>query len=93
MVKSFSDADELLNVAMTWGLQDSPAVRLRLFQQRNPQYGDEFVIDELDALLHTLRGPPEQIINDVRCLWSLYENKTRWKNQLKRYSSTKKWKH
>ena len=32
MVNSFTNADELMNFAATWGLQDSLAVRYKLFQ-------------------------------------------------------------
>ena len=35
MVNSFTDADQLMDFAATWGIQDSPAVRLRLYQLRN----------------------------------------------------------
>ena len=38
MVNSFSDADQLMDFAATWGIQDSPAVRLRLFQLRNSDF-------------------------------------------------------
>ncbi len=57
MVNSFTDADDLMNFAATWGIQDSPAVRFRLFQLRNVEYGDEFVNDELDGILKNLVGP------------------------------------
>lgn len=46
MVNSFTDADELMNFAARWGIQDSPGVRFRLFQLRNPHYGNE----ELDII-------------------------------------------
>ena len=35
MVNSFTDADHLMDFAATWGIQDSPVVRLRLYQLRN----------------------------------------------------------
>ena len=45
-----------MNFAVTWGIQDSLAVRLRLFQLRQPQYGDETVSEQLDSILATLGG-------------------------------------
>ena len=54
-----------MDFAATWGRQDSPAVRLRLFQLRNNEYDDIFVNDQLDAILHTLGGVTEQSI-DIR---------------------------
>ena len=35
MVNSFTDADQLMDFAATWGIQDLPVVRLRLYQLRN----------------------------------------------------------
>ena len=37
MVNSFTDADQLMDFAATWGIQDSPAARLRLYQLRNDE--------------------------------------------------------
>ena len=37
MVNSFTDADQLMDFAATWGIQDSPAVRLRLYQLRKDE--------------------------------------------------------
>ena len=37
MVNSFTDADQLMDFAATWGIQDSLAVRLRLYQLRNDE--------------------------------------------------------
>ena len=37
MVNSFTDADQLMDFAATWGIQDSPVVRLRLYQLRNDE--------------------------------------------------------
>ncbi|XP_060564754.1 uncharacterized protein LOC132723964 [Ruditapes philippinarum] len=54
MVNSFTDAEELMNFAATWGIQDSPGVRFRLFQLRNPQYGDDFVNEQMERLLDSL---------------------------------------
>jgi hypothetical protein len=56
MVNSFTDADELMNFAATWGIQDSPGVRFRLFQLRNPHYDADFVEEELNNILHSLGG-------------------------------------
>ena len=35
MVNSFTGTDQLMDFATTWGIQDSPVVRLRLYQLRN----------------------------------------------------------
>ena len=35
-VNSFTEADELMDFAVIWGIQDSPAVQLRLFRPKNP---------------------------------------------------------
>ena len=64
MGNSFTDADELLNFAMTWGLPESPAVRLRLFQLRNPEYSGAFVNEQLDNILQSLGGPTTQNVGD-----------------------------
>ena len=37
MVNSFTDADQLMDFAATWGIQDSLAVRFRLYQLRNDE--------------------------------------------------------
>ena len=37
MVNSFTDADQLMDFAATWGIQDSPVVLLRLYQLRNDE--------------------------------------------------------
>ena len=47
MVNSFTNADELMNFAATWGLQDSLAVRYKLFQM-NSQYDETFVNEQLE---------------------------------------------
>ena len=60
MVNTFTDADELTNFAETWGIQDLSAVRFRLFQIRNPQYGDQFVTERLNNILHTLPSTYQQ---------------------------------
>ena len=64
MVNSFTDADELMNFAMTWGLLESPMVRLRLFQLRNPEYSGAFVNEQLDNMLQSLGGPTTQNVGD-----------------------------
>jgi hypothetical protein len=56
IVNTFTDADDLMNFAATWGIQGSPGVRFRLFQLRNPQYGDNFVNEELESILESLGG-------------------------------------
>ena len=60
MVNIFIDADELMNFAATWGFQNWPAVRFRLFQPRNPQYGDQFVTEQLNDILHNLPSIDQQ---------------------------------
>ena len=57
---SFTDADEFMDFATTWGIQDSHVVRWRLFQLRNNDYDDMFVNDPLDVILQTLAGVTEQ---------------------------------
>ena len=37
MVNSFTDADQLMDFAATWGIQDSLAVRFRLYRLRNDE--------------------------------------------------------
>ena len=65
MVNTFVDADALMNFSATWGLQDSPVVRFRLFQLRNPQCDDTFVEEELDTMLHHL-GRSEPNTSELR---------------------------
>ena len=60
MVNSFTNANELMHFAATWGLQDSVAVRFRLFQLRNMQYDNRFVNEQLDTLLQTFGGKTKQ---------------------------------
>ena len=62
MVNSFTNADELMDFAATWGLQDSLAVRYKLFQM-NTQYDDTFVNEQLESLLQTFLGETEQSAN------------------------------
>ena len=64
MVNSFTGADELLNIAIAWGLLESPAVRLRLFWLTNPEYSDAFVNEQLDNMLQSLGGPMTQNVGD-----------------------------
>ena len=52
-----------MDFAAIWGIQDSPAVQLRLFQLRNP--GDTFLNDQLDVILQVLAGATKQSA-DVR---------------------------
>ena len=63
-MNSFTDVDELMNFVMTWGLLASPAVRLRLFQLRNPEYSGAFVNEQLDNMLESSGGPTEQNTDD-----------------------------
>ena len=37
MVNSFTDADQLMDFAATWGIQDSPVVRLIFYQLRSDE--------------------------------------------------------
>ena len=60
MVDSFTIEEELMNFAATWGVQESPIVKLRLFQLRNQLYDDDFVNEELNSLLFNLGGPSDQ---------------------------------
>ena len=62
MVNSFTNADELMNFAATWGLQDSLAVRYKLFQM-NTQYDETFVNEQLESLLQTFGGETVQRFN------------------------------
>lgn len=67
MVNYFTDADERMNFAATLGVQDCPEVRVRLFQLRNQEYGDDFVDENLDNILRDMGGPldiTEPIVED-----------------------------
>lgn len=64
MLNSFTDADQLMDFAATWGIQDSPALRLRLFQLRNTVYEDAFVDQQLNTILQTFVGTTEQGVDD-----------------------------
>ena len=64
MANSLTDADELMNFAMTCGLLESPAVRLGLFQLRIPEYSGAFVNEQLGNILQSLGGPTEQKTDD-----------------------------
>ena len=59
MVHSYTDADELMNFATTWGLQESLVVRFRLFQLQHTQYTNKYVLEQLSILLDNLGGPLE----------------------------------
>ena len=63
LVNSFTNADELMDFAATWGLQDSLAVRYKLFQM-NTQYDDTFVNEQLESLLQTFGGESDQRANE-----------------------------
>ena len=63
-MNSFTDVDELMNFLITRGLLDSPAMRLRLFQLRNPEYSVAFVNEKLDNMLESLGWPTEQNKDD-----------------------------
>ena len=62
MVNSFTNADELMNFAATWGLQDSLAVRYKLFQI-NTQYDETFVNEQLELSLQTFGCETDQRVN------------------------------
>ena len=62
-VNSFTNADELMNFAATWGLQDSLAVRYKLFQI-NTQYDETFVNEQLESLLQTFGDESDQRVNE-----------------------------
>ena len=57
MVHSYTDAEELMNFSATMGIQDSPIVRFRLFQLRNPEYSDHYINEQIDSLFYNLGGP------------------------------------
>ena len=60
ILNSFTSAYELMDFEATRALQDSVAVRFRLFQLRNTQYDDTFVDEQLDTLLETFGWETEQ---------------------------------
>ena len=62
MVNSFTNADELMNFSATWGLQDSLAVRYKLFQI-NTQYDETFVNEQLESLLQTFGDETDQRVS------------------------------
>ena len=62
MVNSFTNADELMNFAATCGIQDSLAVRYKLFQI-NTQYDETFVNEQLESLLQTFGDETDQRVN------------------------------
>ena len=62
MVNFFTNADELMNFAATWGLQDSLAVRYKLFQM-NTQYDETFVNEQLESLLQTFGDETDLRVN------------------------------
>ena len=57
LVSTFTDEEGLMKFAAIYDIQDSSMVQQRLFQIRNPVYGDQFVNEELDTLLTHLGGP------------------------------------
>ena len=62
MVISFTNVDELMNFAATWGLKDSLAVRYNLFQM-NTQFDETFVNEQLESSLQTFGGETDQRVN------------------------------
>lgn len=42
-VNYFINTDELTHFAATWGIQNSPAVRFRIIERKNLEYGAEFI--------------------------------------------------
>ena len=64
LVSTFTDEDGLMRFAAIYDIQDSMMVQQRLFQIRNPVYGDQFVIEELDILLQHLGGPLTTVSED-----------------------------
>ena len=62
MVNPFTNADDLMNFAATWGLQDLLAVRYKLFQM-NTQYDETVVNEQLESLLQTFGGETDQRVN------------------------------
>ena len=53
IINSFTDVDELNAFAVFWNLQETPVVRLRLFQLRNPQNDNDFIMEQLDNVMRT----------------------------------------
>ena len=70
MVNSFTNTDELMDFAVTWGLQDSLAVRYKLFQM-NTQYDETFVNEQLESLLQTFGAGQRSAVGNAsgyRCV-------------------------
>ena len=61
MVNSFTNADELMHFAATWGLQDSVAVRFRLFQLRNMQYDNTLIMNNRTLYYKLLEGRQSRV--------------------------------
>ena len=47
LVNYFTDADQLMNFAATWEIQDTPAVLLRLYRLRNPDHDDTLINEQI----------------------------------------------
>ena len=57
MANSYTDVDDLMNFAATWGIQESAVVCFHLFQLRNPEYTDDYFNEQLSTVLDNLGGP------------------------------------
>ena len=93
MVNFFTDADELLNFTMTWGLLESPTVRLRLFQLRNPEYSGAFVNEELDNILQSLGGPTTQNVGDFELALEFVREQDEVEESFKAILFDDEWRH
>ena len=62
LVNYFTDADQLMDFAATWEIQDSPAVLLRLYRLRNPDH-DDMLINE--QILQTCDRTRQQSANNM----------------------------
>ena len=47
LVNYFTDADQLMDFAATWEIQDSPAVLLRLYRLRNPDHDETLITEQI----------------------------------------------
>ena len=47
IVNCFTDADQLMDFAATWEIQDLPAVLLRLYRLRNPDHDDTLINEQI----------------------------------------------
>ena len=53
IINSFMDVGELIAFAVFWNLQETPVVRMRVFQLRNPQTDNDFIMEQRDNVMRT----------------------------------------